>query len=91
MKSSKRKMTKEERAREERLSRKLQQNEAAVKRSKSRLVRAFGAWQRAELQLTRTIKAIERPPAEKDVSGGMPFNDPLPTFAELLVEKTKGI
>lgn len=89
MKSSKRKMSKEERAREEKLSRKLQQNEAALKRARARLVRAFGAWQRAELQLQRTIKAIERPPEPKDISGGAPFNDPLPSFADMLVAKTK--
>lgn len=76
-KHSKRKPTKEEREREERLSTKLALSEAAVKRTKSRLVRAFGAWQRAEVQLARTIKAIERPPAPKDADGGMPFSDSL--------------
>jgi hypothetical protein len=68
-------MSAEERAREERLSKKLGLAEAAVKRSRSRLVRSFGAWQRAELQLARTIKAIERPPVPVDTSGGTPFDD----------------
>lgn len=76
-KSSKRRVSKEEQARLERLSRKLALNEAAVKRSKSRMVRAFGAWQRAELQLARTVKAIERPP-QRDESGGAPFDDTIP-------------
>ena len=61
----KRKVSKEERARQERLSGKLAKHEAAVKRTKSRLTRAFNAWQRAEAQLARTIKAIERPPEEE--------------------------
>ncbi|HEX8783498.1 MAG TPA: hypothetical protein VF764_09010 [Steroidobacteraceae bacterium] len=70
------KMSPEERARLERLSGKLQKYEAAVKRTKTRLVRAFGAWQRAEVQLARTIKAIERPPTGEPAEP-LPFNDSL--------------
>ena len=69
------KLSKEEQARLEKLSAKLRANEAAVKRTKSRLTRAFNSWQRAELQLARTVKAIERPPQPQDTSGGTPFDD----------------
>lgn len=77
MTKHRRKPTKEEIAREQKLSAKLARSEAALKRAESRMTRAFGAWQRAKLQLTRTIKAIERPPPVKDVSGGAPFDDSL--------------
>jgi hypothetical protein len=66
--------------REIRLQRRYTKAVEGVKRSESRLTRAFNAWARAKQHLKASERLLDSEPPGRDTSGCAPFSDDLSTI-----------